>query len=62
MAEHKFPSLDVAAIANTRDVPRGDGGHGIRVTKRENRETALADGLAHEGPSPVEIVTDVDLI
>ncbi len=38
------------------------GGHGIRVTKRENLETALADGLAHEGPSLVEIVTDVDLI
>ena len=38
------------------------GGHGVRVTKRENLETALADGLAHEGPSLVEIVTDVDLI
>lgn len=38
------------------------GGHGIRVTKRENLETALADGLAHEGPALVEIVTDVDLI
>ena len=62
MAEHKFPSLDVAAIANTRDALRGDGGHGIRVTKRENRETALADGLAHEGLSLVAAVTDVDLV
>ena len=33
-----------------------------RVTKRENLETALADGLAHAGSSLVEIVTDVDLI
>ena len=38
------------------------GGRGIRVTKPEQLEAALAEGLAHDGPALVEIVTDADLI
>ena len=38
------------------------GGHGLRVTRAEQLEGALAEALAHEGPSLVEIVTDADLI
>jgi thiamine pyrophosphate-dependent acetolactate synthase large subunit-like protein len=38
------------------------GGHGMRVTKPEQLEAALAEALAHEGPSLLEVVTDADLI
>lgn len=38
------------------------GGHGIRVTKPGQLAPALAEGLAHDGPALVEIVTDADLI
>ena len=38
------------------------GGKGIRVTKPGQLEAALAEGLAHDGPVLVEVVTDVELI
>ena len=38
------------------------GGAGIRVTKTEQLRPALDEALAHQGPAPVEIVTDADLI
>ena len=38
------------------------GGHGMRVTKPEQLESALAEALAHDGPSLLEVVTDADLI
>jgi len=38
------------------------GGRGFRVTRPEQLEEALAEAIAHDGPSLVEIVTDADLI
>ncbi len=38
------------------------GGKGMRVTKAEQLETALADAIAHSGPALVEIMSDPDLI
>jgi thiamine pyrophosphate-dependent acetolactate synthase large subunit-like protein/nitrite reductase/ring-hydroxylating ferredoxin subunit len=38
------------------------GGQGLRVTRASQLKDALEQALAHEGPSLVEVVTDVDLI
>ncbi len=38
------------------------GGKGTRVTSADKLEAALAEALAHDGPSLVEIMTDPDLI
>ena len=38
------------------------GGHGIRVKTADKLRAALEEGLAHDGPTLVEIMTDVDLI
>ena len=38
------------------------GGLGIRVTRADELDEALARALAHPGPALVEIVTDVDLV
>jgi len=41
---------------------RISGAHGVRVTAREEIEGALAEALAHDGPSLVELVTDSELL
>ncbi|WP_420414985.1 thiamine pyrophosphate-dependent enzyme [Roseibium sp.] len=38
------------------------GGHGHRVTDATELNTALAEAIAHDGPSLVEIITDADLV
>jgi thiamine pyrophosphate-dependent acetolactate synthase large subunit-like protein/nitrite reductase/ring-hydroxylating ferredoxin subunit len=38
------------------------GGKGIRVTKPEQLQAAFEEALAHDGPTIVEIMTDVELI
>ena len=38
------------------------GALGIRVTKREELDDALARALAHEGPALVEVMADAELI
>ncbi|MFN3132583.1 thiamine pyrophosphate-dependent enzyme [Roseibium sp.] len=38
------------------------GGHGHRVTEAEELHVAIAEAIAHDGPSLVEIVTDADLV
>ena len=38
------------------------GGKGIRVTKAEELEAAVAEALAFEGPTIVEFMTDVQLV
>ena len=38
------------------------GALGIRVTDRQELDAALEEALAHEGPSMVEVVADVELI
>jgi thiamine pyrophosphate-dependent acetolactate synthase large subunit-like protein/nitrite reductase/ring-hydroxylating ferredoxin subunit len=38
------------------------GGHGHRVTESGELEGAIAEALAHDGPSLVEIVTDAELV
>jgi len=38
------------------------GAHGRRVTSNAELASALAEALAHEGPSLVEIITDAELI
>jgi pyruvate oxidase len=38
------------------------GGKGIRVTKPEQLESALSEGLAYPGPALIECITDADLI
>ncbi len=38
------------------------GGLGIRVKSADQLEAALREGLAHDGPALVEIITDADLI
>jgi thiamine pyrophosphate-dependent acetolactate synthase large subunit-like protein len=38
------------------------GGHGVKVTKAEDLERAIAGALSHDGPSLVEIITDPELV
>jgi thiamine pyrophosphate-dependent acetolactate synthase large subunit-like protein/nitrite reductase/ring-hydroxylating ferredoxin subunit len=38
------------------------GGHGHRVTETSDLKSAIADAIAHKGPSLVEIITDADLV
>lgn len=38
------------------------GGKGLRVTKAEELDAAVAEALAFDGPALVEIITDADLI
>lgn len=38
------------------------GGHGHRVTDPAELKDAIADAIAHKGPSLVEIITDADLV
>ncbi|XHC13621.1 thiamine pyrophosphate-binding protein [Labrenzia sp. ac12] len=38
------------------------GGHGHRVTDPAELKDAIADAIAHNGPSLVEIITDADLV
>lgn len=38
------------------------GGHGVRVTKADELDHAIAEGLAHKGPALVEIMTDAELV
>ena len=38
------------------------GALGIRVTDREELDSALEEALAHDGPSMVEVIADVELI
>ncbi|CTQ77324.1 thiamine pyrophosphate-dependent enzyme [Roseibium alexandrii] len=38
------------------------GGHGHRVTEAGELHSAIAEAIAHDGPSLVEIVTDADLV
>ncbi len=38
------------------------GGHGHRVTESGELDAAIAEALAHDGPSLVEIVTDAELV
>jgi len=38
------------------------GGLGIKVTNADDLESAISQALEHDGPSLVEIMTDVDLI
>ncbi len=37
------------------------GGHGVRVTKTEELDEALASAIAHDGPALVEILSDAEL-
>ena len=37
-------------------------GKGIRVTEADQLESAIREGLSHEGPALIEIITDADLI
>lgn len=38
------------------------GGHGTRVTDAGELRTALAEAIAHDGPSLVEVMTDAELV
>ena len=38
------------------------GGHGHRVTESGELDAAIAEALAHDGPSLVEIITDAELV
>ncbi len=38
------------------------GALGVRVTERSELDDALARGLAHDGPSLIEVVTDAELV
>jgi len=38
------------------------GGHGVRVTETSELETVIAEALAYDGPSLVEIITDAELV
>jgi thiamine pyrophosphate-dependent acetolactate synthase large subunit-like protein len=38
------------------------GAHGRRVTDRSQLDDAIAEGLAHEGPAMVEVMSDPDLV
>lgn len=50
------PSVDHAAIA------RACGLHAVRVTQPGEVRAALAEALAHDGPSLVDVVTDPDAL
>lgn len=41
---------------------RSCGGMGLRVKTREELDAALAEAIAHNGPSLVEIITDAELL
>jgi pyruvate oxidase len=41
---------------------RACGGHGVKVTKSEDIEAAIAEALAIDGPALVEIMTDAELV
>ncbi len=47
---------------NFAEYARLCGGHGVRVTDQAELEAGLREGLAHDGPALVEIVTDSLLI
>jgi len=47
---------------NFADYAGNCGALGIRVTKREQLDEALQEGLAHDGPALIEVITDVELI
>ncbi len=38
------------------------GGHGVKVSSTDRLEEAIAEALAHKGPSLVEVMTDVELV
>ena len=38
------------------------GAHGIRVESRDRLDAALAEAVAHKGPSLVEVMTDAELV
>ena len=38
------------------------GAHGIRVTGASQLDDALTAAFAHDGPSLVEVITDVELV
>ena len=38
------------------------GGLGIRVTKKEELDGAIAKALEYDGPSMVEVMADADLV
>ena len=38
------------------------GGHGVRVTELSELDAAMAEALAHDGPSLIEIMTDAELV
>jgi pyruvate oxidase len=38
------------------------GGHGVKVTSAAGLDKALAEALAHRGPSLVEVMTDAELV
>ena len=38
------------------------GGHGVRVTELAELDAAMAEALAHDGPSLIEIITDAELV
>ncbi|WP_299493377.1 thiamine pyrophosphate-binding protein [Acaryochloris sp. IP29b_bin.137] len=38
------------------------GGYGVRVTDKQNLDSALKEALAYKGPALVEIITDAELI
>lgn len=40
----------------------GRGGHGVRVTRADELDDAVATALAHEGPALVEVISDAELI
>ena len=41
---------------------RSCGALGIHVTRADELDAALAQGLAHDGPALIEVVTDPDLV
>ena len=47
---------------NFADYARLCGAKGIRVTKKEDLDDAIAEALAHDGPALVEIVADPLLV
>lgn len=47
---------------NFADFANACGGQGIQVTDKADLKAALAAALHHEGPSLVEVMTDVDLV
>ena len=47
---------------NFADFATNCGAKGIRVTKKEDLESAIKEALAYDGPALVEVVADVELI